>query len=275
MRLLRALTPAACIEWFIVSNLAFLGVDIYLAHAANAFAAAAEWAPLAFSAAATLLLVPGLFSASLRARTRAVAIAVAVCSIVVGVVGMLFHLESAFFGSQTLRDLVYTAPFAAPLAYVGVGLLLLLTRMERAHSPAWSAWIVFLALGGFVGNLALSLLDHAQNGFFHLAEWVSVGIAAFGVSFLLVAVLRREDARFLRICLGLLAIYAGVGVVGFALHVAANLRRPGATLFERFVFGAPAFAPLLFADLALLAALGLWSMLRAPAAEDGKAPASP
>jgi hypothetical protein len=32
---------------------------------------------------------------------------------------------------------------------------------------------------------------------------------------------------------------------------------------QRFVFGAPAFAPLLFADLAILAALGLWAQSRA------------
>ena len=40
-----------------------------------------------------------------------------------------------------------------------VALLLLLTRMERAGLPAWGAWIVFLALGGFAGNLALALLS--------------------------------------------------------------------------------------------------------------------
>jgi hypothetical protein len=100
----------------------------------------------------------------------------------------------------------------------------------------------------------------------------SLGVAAFGASFLLVALLRPTDRRFLRLCLGLLAVYAAVGVVGFALHAAANMRMPGATLFERFVFGAPAFAPLLFADLAFLAALGLWSMLRAPSAADRRAP---
>jgi hypothetical protein len=261
---LRALTPEQCVEAFVVSNLGFLGVDIYLAHAANAFARGVEWAPIAFSAAATALLLPGLASARLRARMRAASMGVAAVSIAVGVLGMLFHLESAFFVSHALRDLVYTAPFAAPLAYVGVGLLLLLTRMERAGSAAWSAWVVFLALGGFVGNLALSLLDHAQNGFFSVAEWVAVDAAAFGVGFLAVAVMSPRDVRFLRACLGALVLYAAVGVAGFVLHALANLRRPGSTLFERFVFGAPVFAPLLFADLALLAAIGVWSMLRGP-----------
>ncbi len=263
-RWLSAVTPEQCVEAFIVSNLGFLGLDIYLAHAANAFSEQVEWLPLFFSAAAAILLLPGLLSARIRSAMRGASVAVALASIAVGVAGMLFHLESAFFASQSLRNLVYTAPFAAPLAYVGVGLLLLLTRMERAHTPAWSTWIVFLALGGFVGNLALALLDHAQNGFFSVAEWAAVAAAAFGVGFLLVAVLRPDDAPFLRACLGVLALSAAVGVLGFALHALANLRRPGASLFERFVFGAPVFAPLLFADLALLAALGLWPLLRRP-----------
>jgi hypothetical protein len=53
------------------------------------------------------------------------------------------------------------------------------------------------------------------------------------------------------------------GVAGFALHVAANLHAEGSDLWQKFVFGAPAFAALLFANLALLAAIGLWSMWRA------------
>jgi len=63
-----------------------------------------------------------------------------------------------------------SAPFAAPLAYAGLGLLVLLNRMVPAESPEWGWWIVFLALGGFAGNLALSLTDHAQNGFFNALE---------------------------------------------------------------------------------------------------------
>ena len=48
------------VEIFAFANLAFLGMDVALAHASNAFAHRAEWAPVAFSAAATLLLLPGL-----------------------------------------------------------------------------------------------------------------------------------------------------------------------------------------------------------------------
>lgn len=276
---LRSITPERALRLFIAANLGFLGVDIALAHAANSFAHELEWAPVVFSAVGALLLAPGLFGERLRARMRGVEVAVGLASIVVGLAGMLLHLRSSFFESQTLHDLVYAAPFAAPLAYVGVGLLILLVHMERPESPAWGAWVVFLALGGFTGNLALSLLDHAQNGFFSRLEWTSVGAAAFGVSFLLVVALRPGDARLRAASLAVLAAEALVGALGFGLHVAANLRDPAPSLRDRFVFGAPAFAPLLFADLALLGALGIWALSRsapgargAPAAEGAPAP---
>src|SRR5262249_33790614 len=155
---------------------------------------------------------------------RPIAIAVAAGSIAIGLAGMIYHLQSGFFREQTLRALVYAAPFAAPLAYVGVGLLILLSRLEQPQSLAWSAWVVFLALGGFAGNFVLSLTDHAQNGFFRDSEWIAVGAAAFGVSFLLMAVLRPRDRPLLYICLFVLAGEAVVGLAGQILHLTATLR---------------------------------------------------
>jgi hypothetical protein len=80
-------------------------------------------------------------------------------SLGVGIAGMLFHLQSHFFDEQTIHNLVYTTPFVAPLAYAGLGLLLILDRMVDSDSIEWAQWIVFLALGGFVGNFILSLAD--------------------------------------------------------------------------------------------------------------------
>lgn len=55
----------------------------------------------------------------------------------------------------------------------------------------------------------------------------------------------------------------GVGLLGAYLHIAANLAEPFGSLWHAFLYGAPAFAPLLFADLGLLALLALWSLVRA------------
>jgi hypothetical protein len=257
---IRRITPERCVEWFVIANLAFLGVDIALAHAANGFARRPEWAPIGFSAVATVLLLPMALGA--RGRVwRAIDQGIAAAAIVVGVLGMVFHLESGFFQAETLHDLVYSAPFVAPLAYVGAGLLLLAVRREPAGSPALAWWILLLALGGFAGNLGLSLLDHAQNGFFQWTEWIPVAAGAFGTSFLFVAWL-RPDPGLLRVTQIVLALEAAVGVLGFVLHARADLARPAAHVADRFLFGAPAFAPLLFADLATLGVIAVWATRR-------------
>jgi hypothetical protein len=266
---MRAITPARCVQVFVVSNLAFLALDVYLAHLANGFVRSLEWAPVVASAVAAVLLVPGLVSARIWAKTRIVDLAIGGAMVAVGIAGIVLHLESAFFVRETLRDLVYAAPFAAPLAFVGVGLLLVLLRLEPHQSFDFGAWVVFLATGGFLGNVALSLLDHAQNAFFSGAEWIPVASAAYATTFLLVAVV-RPTRGYLRTTLGVLALQIPVGVAGFVLHALANQRRPGDSFLQRTIHGAPIFAPLLFANLALLAAIGIWAMLRAgmPEAHD-------
>ncbi len=240
-----------------VANVAFLGLDIAVAHAENGFERRAEWTPLVFSGVATLLLLPTAFGVTTPIWRRVDRL-VAVASIALGVLGMVFHLQSAFFQERTIANLVYSAPFVAPLAYVGLGLLLLLLRTERAGSPAIGWWTLLLAFGGFVGNLGMSLLDHAQNGFFHGTEWIPVVAGALGASFLFVTWL-APDPVIARVTYAVLAGEALVGALGFCLHTLADWRRPAARITDRFVFGAPAFAPLLFVDLALLGALGLWA----------------
>jgi hypothetical protein len=50
--------PSAMTELFLLANIAFLAVDVAIAHSVNGFALRAEWVPVAFSllGAATLLL---------------------------------------------------------------------------------------------------------------------------------------------------------------------------------------------------------------------------
>ena len=269
---LRKVTPERCVEWFVVANVAFLGVDIALAHAANAFEQRAEWAPIGFSLIATLLLVPMTFGRR-SPLWKAIERAIGAGAILVGVLGVAFHLRSAFFEEQTLHNLVYSAPFVAPLAYVGVGLLLLLVRAEPAASRELAWWLVLLALGGFIGNLGLSLLDHAQNGFFHWTEWIPVVAAAFGASFLFVTCWQPQ-AEILRATRVVLAVEAIVGVLGFAFHLVADLERPGVPVIDGLLFGAPAFAPLLFTDLAALGAIALWATAATARPSSDRVPAA-
>jgi len=258
-------SAAAAVELFAAANFAFLALDIFLAHSVNEFARWEEWIPFGFSIAAAPLLLASFLAGGFRPRgaraARALGLAVGAAAVAVGVSGLLLHLDSAFFERQTLANLVYTAPFAAPLAFTGLGLLVLLDRLVEAAEPEWARWVLLLALGGFVGNLGLSLADHAQNGFFRKTEWIAVAGAAFAVGFLATALFARSDRRFLRACLGVMALEAAVGVAGFLLHLRGNLEGAGRTLWDRFLYGAPIFAPLLFANLAILAAIAIATML--------------
>ena len=171
---------------------------------------------------------------------------------------MVLHLDSRFFYERTLKSLVYAAPFAAPLAYTGLGLLLIMNRMVDRRSAEWPRWVLLLALGGVVGNFVFSLTDHAQNGFYHWTEWIPVASSAFAVGFLTTVYLTPVTRRFLGLCAIALGVQVAVGVLGFVLHTRANLHGPSPDQFDNFVFGAPALAPLLFPNLSLLCGIGLW-----------------
>jgi hypothetical protein len=249
------------LEAFVLVNLAFLSLDIYLAHSVNQFHRAAEYIPLYFSLAAPLVLLVGLLAGEWLASPtvwRDLGYLVGWLAVVIGLVGVVLHLDSRFFVERTLKSLVYAAPFAAPLAYTGLGLLLIMNRMVRSDAPEWPHWVVLMALGGFAGNFIFSLTDHAQNGFFHWTEWIPVVSSAFAVGFLVTPFLTPVGRRFLQMCGLVLFVQAGVGLLGFYLHTAANLRGPSAQWLDHFIEGAPALAPLLFPNLVLLAGIGLW-----------------
>ena len=252
------------LELFVLSNLAFLILDVYVAHAFNDFAHWAEWIPVYFAGAGSLALLVSVVQ-EYRRRTeqsRWIGYVVAWASILVGLAGLVWHLEGWFFESVTLLSLTYSAPFVAPLAFAGLGCLLLLNRMEDPASPTWGQWVVFLALGGFVGNFALSLIDHAQNAFFYWTEWIPVIVSALAVGILTAVVFRPPTRLLLRTAFVVMGLQVVVGVLGAFLHAAPLFTGTVAEtgFWDALRFGPPVFAPLLFVDIAALAALGLWDL---------------
>lgn len=252
------------LELFVLSNLGFLILDVYLAHSFNDFAHWGEWVPVYFSVLGTGALGVAVWQEARRrtSRSRWIGFVVGWSSILVGLAGLVWHLEGWFFESVTILSLVYSAPFVAPLSFTGLGCLLLLNRMEDPDTRAWGQWVVFLAWGGFGGNFALSLIDHAQNAFFYWTEWIPVVVGALGVGMLGAILLRPVTRNVLQIGYAVLLLYAATGLLGFALHV-APLFSPETLdtgLWDTLRFSAPVFAPLLFVDLAALAALGLWDL---------------
>ena len=263
-RLRWAHDPQLWVELFVTVNLLILAGDIYIAHSVNLFAKKAEYIPLYFSMTAPLVLAIVIslrWMGNFDGPWRDVGYLVGWLSVLIGLGGVLFHLESRFFLDRTLKSLTYAAPFAAPLAYTGLGFLLLVNRMVRARTAEWARWVLLMALGGFLGNFVLSLTDHASNGFFAKTEWMPVISSAFATGFLLVPLFATVSRKFLDLCLLIMLAQALVGVMGFWFHVEANLMEPGHTLWERLVNGAPPLAPLLFPNLVGLALIGLWTMI--------------
>ena len=244
---------------FVLLNFAGLVLDISLAHSENHFRRESEYIPLWFSAAAAATLAAVVpLRRTKPAVWRDVGHLVGWLSVAVGLTGVILHLDSRFFEERTVRSLTYAAPFAAPLAYAGLGLLLLANRLVDPDTPEWSQWILLLGLGGFVGNFVFSLTDHAQNAFFYPSEWIPVVSSAFAVGFLATPFFTPVGRNFLLLTGGMLLLQAGVGLLGFYFHSAANLHGPSGSVRDNFIHGAPAMAPLLFPNLVLLAAIGLW-----------------
>ncbi|MGB0065718.1 MAG: hypothetical protein WBP85_14850 [Terracidiphilus sp.] len=255
--------PALWVELFVTVNLAILSVDIVIAHSVNHFGKPAEYIPLYVSIVAPVVLVVLIalrWMGGFHSPWRDVGYLVGWLSILVGLAGVLYHLESRFFLDRTLMSLTYAAPFAAPLAYTGLGFLLLVNRMVEVKSADWARWVILLALGGFFGNFVLSLTDHASNGFFMRTEWIPVISSAFATSFLIVPLVMNVTRRFLDLCFVVMIVQALVGVLGFWFHLQANLIEPGHTIWEKLVNGAPPLAPLLFPNLVGLALIGLWAL---------------
>jgi hypothetical protein len=255
------LRPQIWIEAFAIANIAFLTFDIYLAHSVNQFRNHAEYIPFFFSATAPIVLI---FALAVRYRWPAVwkdlGYLVGWVAVVVGLAGVVFHLESHFFYERTLRSLTYSAPFAAPLAYAGLGFLLIMNRMVNPESLEWAQWVLFLTLGGFIGNFVFSLTDHAGNGFFNPLEWVPVVVSALAVGFLAVPLIVRVSRPFIALCACVLVLEAGVGLWGFVLHASANLHGSSIHSFDNFIYGSPPMAPLLFPNLTVLGIIALWQI---------------
>lgn len=251
------------LELFVAMNLAILAGDIVLAHSVNQFRKAAEYIPLYFSAGAPVFLLVVVlvrWKWGFRAAWRDMGFLVAWLAILVGLGGVLYHLGSSFFIERTVRSLTYAAPFAAPLAYTGLGFLLLANRMVAPRTIEWARWVILLATGGFFGNFVLCLTDHATNGFFLKTEWIPVLSSALATGFLIIPVVMPVTRRFLDLCLVVLGLQALVGLIGFWFHLRMNTYAPGTSLFERTVYGAPPMAPLLFPNLVGLALIGLWEL---------------
>jgi hypothetical protein len=262
-------------------NEIFLGIDIYLAHSISGTIVPNEWIPIIFGPiAGVLLLLAGLIALRQRPLATVIATGVFVGSIGVGLLGAYFHvlraiLPAAPVGQQvSIPLLVWAPPILGPLTFSLVGLLglsaawiedppdsgdLVLLGGYRLQLPYSKTRAYFFMVGlGTLATVVSSVLDHARTGFEVPSLWAPTAIGVFGtVVAVMLGALDRPRRADLIIYTVTMFLLIGVGVVGSALHVNANLIAGGTLVDERFIRGAPFLAPLLFSNMGTLGLIAL------------------
>jgi hypothetical protein len=263
-------------------NLAFLGLDIWLAHGMNGTIRPNEMIPIVFGPLAGLaLLVAGVIA--LRRRNMAILLAfiVLAVSIVVGLVGAYFHVERAIppsgFGSLdvTLVLLIFAPPVIGPLTFSLVGVLGVIAAVyeDPVDSgvlvvPGVLRWpvpfskrqqyCIWVGLG-ILSTLLSSVLDHGRFNFENLWVWLPTVIGVFATVAAVIYGLIKQPSRSDTVVY-VVSMFAMiiVGIIGLLLHIETDLATRNAIVIERFLRGAPFLAPMLFADMG---ALGLVAIL--------------
>ena len=255
--------PQIWVEVFAILNVGFLTFDIYLAHSVNQFRNQAEYIPLIFSATAPLLLIVAL---AVRYRWPAVWKDLGYLVGWIGGAGwarpgLSFTCESHFFYERTLRSLTYSAPFAAPLAYTGLGFLLIMNRMVDPETHRMGAMGVVAGAGRLRREFRLQPGRSRRQ---RILQSAGVGACRGQRHRGRFSSGAADDARLSRqyidLCALILLLEAGVGLWGFILACRGNLRGPSVHAFDNFIYGAPPMAPLLFPNLMVLGIIALWQL---------------
>ena len=262
-------------------NQLFTALDVYLAHSISGGIKPAEWIPIVFGAAAgAMLLLAGLMARTRRALAASFATFVFACSVIIGLLGIVFHLRRTVFASgdafswEAIDALTWAPPIMGPLFFILISILgisaawiespfdsgrLLLPGARSIQLP-WSKTRALLLITAFFvfASLVSSVLDHARFAMDSPWVWLPVtgGLFAAACS-LCLAIIRTPTAGDLAVYLTSMLLLILIGIAGLALHAEANLTASGAIVPERFIRGSPLLAPLLFCNAGLLGLLVL------------------
>ncbi|NLG98353.1 MAG: hypothetical protein GX491_13420 [Chloroflexi bacterium] len=264
-------------------NEILLGVETYLAHVISGTIVTREWIPIIGGPVlGVTLLAAGLVAFKNRMAANIMATLAFLASIVIGVLGTYYHLVRAVLpnapaGEQvSLSVLVWAPPLLAPIMFAVIGILgmsaawqesapdsgtLILPGGLRLRLPysKTRAYFFVVAIAALFTVIS-SVMDHARGGLEN--PWVWVPFAA-GVFAVIVSVtvgfidrLNPSDVFWYLVAMVLMIL---VGVIGAGLHAGENLASVGQFVSERFIRGAPIFAPMLFADIG---AIGIIVLLK-------------
>jgi hypothetical protein len=266
----------------LASNEFLLGLETYLAHSISGTIMPKEWIPIIFGPLAGIVLVAiGVLGIRKRSLANGIGSLVYFASILVGLLGITFHLMRAVLpfapaGERLSIPLfVWAPPILAPLTFALVGLMgisaiwaehpidsgiLNLPAGRRLTLLFSKTNAFFLMVGlGILATVISSVLDHARTNFENLWLWLPTGIGVFGtVVTIIMGTLKSPRRSDLLTYLAAVLLLLLVGLVGVVLHILRNFSADNAIVVERFIRGAPFLAPMLFSDMG---ALGLLILL--------------
>ena len=225
------------------------------------------------------LLLAGLLALRRRSLAALLATGIFIASIIVGVLGVYFHLEHGLLPDAppghrvSIGFLVWAPPVLGPSIFALMGILgisaawveeppesgLLRVFGWRLQLPYPKTQAYFYIVGmASLATVISSVLDHARLNFADPWLWLPTSAGVFGtVTAVTLAAIDRPTRADLLTYTGAMLLLMGVGVIGAILHVRANLTAEGMVVMERFLRGAPVLAPLLFANVGLLGLLVL------------------
>lgn len=258
-----------------VNNL-FLGVETYLAHSISGTIVPEEWIPILYGPVAGLILIIiGLIATRNRMTANILGTIIFSFNIAVGVLGSFYHLSRAILmnaeaGQQvSVPLLVFAPPVMGPITFALLGILgisaawqevpvgsgsLVLWFGRKLNMPLSKTRAYFLLTGiGVLITVISSIIDHSHSGFSNPWTWIPTifGVFAIAVS-LYLGFLEKPERPDLTVYMITMLVMMGVGLLGSLLHISQNLVAEGVIVGERFIRGAPIFAPMLFADMGML-----------------------
>jgi hypothetical protein len=263
-------------------NELLLGVETFLAHSISGTIMPKEWIPIIFGPTAGIcLFLAGVLAIRKRSLATVIATIIYLASIVVGLLGIYFHLIRAVLPYAPLGErvsvplFVWAPPILGPLTFALVGIMgisavwleyptdsgtLRLFGGHKLRMPFSKTSAFFFMVGlGILATTISSVLDHARTNFENPWLWVPAGVGIFGtVVALVLGALDRPRRSDLVIYLIAMVFLVVVGMTGVVLHILHNLAQENAIVVERFLRGAPFLAPMLFSDMG---ALGLVILL--------------
>ena len=183
-------------------NEIFLGVDTYLAHGANLTIRPNEWIPIIFGpVAGVCLLLAGLLALRRRSLAALLATGIFVASILVGVLGAVFHLEQGLLPDApsghrvSIGLLVWAPPVLGPMVFalIGIlgisaawveeptesGLLRVFGRRLQLPYPKTQAYFYIVGMAS-LATVISSVLDHARLDFANPWLWLPTSAGVFG-----------------------------------------------------------------------------------------------